>query len=72
MDEPLAFLDEARKGETLPYIERLRDELAIPLVYVSHSVTEVERLSRHIVRLDGGRVADRPQAALTIPGETAT
>ena len=56
MDEPLASLDEARKSETLPYIERLRDELAIPIVYVSHSLAEVERLTRHIVRLDGGRV----------------
>jgi molybdate transport system ATP-binding protein len=56
MDEPLASLDEARKSETLPYIERLRDELAIPIVYVSHSLAEVERLTRHVVRLDGGRV----------------
>jgi molybdate transport system ATP-binding protein len=55
MDEPLASLDEARKRETLPYIERLRDELAIPIVYVSHSAAEVERLTRDVVRLDGGR-----------------
>lgn len=60
MDEPLAALDDARKGETLPYIERLRDELAIPIVYVSHSLAEVERLTRHIVRLEGGRVAEPP------------
>jgi molybdate transport system ATP-binding protein len=57
MDEPLASLDEARKSETLPYIERLRDELSMPLVYVSHSLAEVERLSRHIVRLERGRIA---------------
>jgi molybdate transport system ATP-binding protein len=57
MDEPLASLDEARKRETLPYIERLRDELSIPIVYVSHSLAEVERLAGRIVRLDGGRVA---------------
>jgi molybdate transport system ATP-binding protein len=56
MDEPLASLDEERKRETLPYIERLRDELSIPIVYVSHSLMEVQRLTNHIVRLDAGRV----------------
>ena len=45
MDEPLASLDEARKAEILPYIERLRDETGIPIVYVSHSVAEVARLA---------------------------
>jgi molybdate transport system ATP-binding protein len=63
MDEPLASLDEARKAETLPYIERLRDELAIPIVYVSHALPEIERLTRHTVRLDGGRVAEPPVGA---------
>jgi molybdate transport system ATP-binding protein len=56
MDEPLASLDEARKRETLPYIERLRDQLSIPIVYVSHSLAEVQRLTTHIVRLDSGRM----------------
>jgi molybdate transport system ATP-binding protein len=56
MDEPLASLDAARRAETLPYIERLRDELRIPIVYVSHSLEEVERLAREIVRLDQGRI----------------
>jgi molybdate transport system ATP-binding protein len=55
MDEPLASLDEARKAETLPYLERLRDELNIPIVYVSHSAGEVERLSEVIIRLERGR-----------------
>jgi molybdate transport system ATP-binding protein len=54
MDEPLASLDAARKAETLPYIERLRDDLNIPIVYVSHSADEVERLASEVVRLDGG------------------
>lgn len=54
MDEPLASLDAARKAETLPYIERLRDELHVPIVYVSHSADEVERLASDVVRLDGG------------------
>lgn len=57
MDEPLASLDAARKAETLPYIERLRDELAIPIVYVSHSPDEVARLTTEVIRLDGGRRA---------------
>ena len=55
MDEPLASLDQARKNETLPYIERLRDELSIPIVYVSHSLPEIEHLTRHVVRIEGGR-----------------
>src|SRR5215467_4454571 len=49
MDEPLASLDEARKGEILPYIERLRDESRIPIVYVSHAIAEVTRLATTIV-----------------------
>ncbi len=56
MDEPLAALDEARKAEILPYIERLRDELAIPILYVSHSVGEVARIATTIVALSEGRV----------------
>ena len=57
MDEPLAALDAARKAEILPYIERLRDELQIPIVYVSHSVAEVTRLATDIVVMAEGRVA---------------
>ena len=60
MDEPLASLDEARKRETLPYLERLRDQLAIPIVYVSHSRPEVERLAGRIVEMEGGRVVREP------------
>jgi ABC-type molybdate transport system ATPase subunit len=57
MDEPLASLDEARKAEILPYIERLRDESKVPIVYVSHSVAEVARLASTIVLLSEGKVA---------------
>lgn len=57
MDEPLASLDEARKAEILPYIERLRDETRIPIVYVSHSVAEVARLASDVVVLAAGKVA---------------
>ena len=56
MDEPLAALDLKRKGEILPFLERLHDELAIPILYVSHSPEEVARLADHIVLLEGGRV----------------
>jgi molybdate transport system ATP-binding protein len=63
MDEPLASLDHARKQEILPYLERLRDELDIPLLYVSHAADEVARLAEHIVVLEGGRaVAQGPLA----------
>jgi molybdate transport system ATP-binding protein len=57
MDEPLASLDEARKAEILPYIERLRDQSRVPIVYVSHSVAEVARLASTVVLLSEGKVA---------------
>jgi molybdate transport system ATP-binding protein len=56
MDEPLAALDAQRKSEILPYLERLHDELEIPVIYVSHSQDEVARLADHLVLLDAGRV----------------
>ncbi len=56
MDEPLAALDEARKAEILPHIERLRDEVGIPIVYVSHALTEVARLATTVVVVEAGRV----------------
>ncbi|WP_296254885.1 MULTISPECIES: molybdenum ABC transporter ATP-binding protein [unclassified Pseudomonas] len=56
LDEPLAALDAHRKGEILPYLERLHDELDIPMLYVSHSQDEVARLADHLVLLSGGKV----------------
>jgi len=56
MDEPLAALDLKRKQEILPYLERLHDELDIPIIYVSHAPDEVARLADHIVAMDGGHV----------------
>ena len=56
MDEPLASLDRARRDEILPYIERLRDEARLPIVYVSHAVDEVARLADTIVMLADGKV----------------
>jgi len=57
LDEPLASLDAARKREILPYLERLRDEVGIPMVYVSHHAGELARIATSVVRLDAGRVA---------------
>ncbi len=56
MDEPLAALDEPRKQEILPYLERFRDVTRIPILYVSHSVAEVARLADDMVILEAGRV----------------
>ncbi len=58
MDEPLAALDDARRMEILSYIEKLRDVFAIPIVFVSHRLSEVERLASDIAVLDHGRVVE--------------
>jgi molybdate transport system ATP-binding protein len=57
MDEPLASLDAPRKAEILPFIERLRDELRIPIIYVSHAMDEIIRLADTLVLLADGKVA---------------
>jgi molybdate transport system ATP-binding protein len=56
LDEPLASLDTARKRDILPYLERLRDEARVPIIYVSHNAAEVKRIARHVVRIEDGRV----------------
>lgn len=56
MDEPLASLDHERKREILPYLEEVRDETGLPIVYVSHEVDEVARLADTLVLLSGGKV----------------
>ncbi|MEP6824504.1 MAG: molybdenum ABC transporter ATP-binding protein [Ramlibacter sp.] len=56
LDEPLASLDHARRQEILPWLERLRDELRIPMLYVTHAADEVARLADTLVVLDQGRV----------------
>ena len=55
LDEPLASLDIARREEVLPYFEALRDQLSIPMVFVSHQFEEVLRLATHVVLLDAGK-----------------
>jgi len=56
MDEPLAALDSQRKNEIVPYLQRLHDELDIPVLYVSHAQDEVARLADHLVLLSEGKV----------------
>lgn len=56
LDEPLAALDAPRKAEILSYLERLRDEMAVPMIYVSHDMGEVARLANTIVIMEAGRV----------------
>ena len=56
MDEPLSALDAARKGEILAFIEQVRDAFALPIVYVTHSLTETVRLADRLVVMEAGRV----------------
>jgi molybdate transport system ATP-binding protein len=56
MDEPLSALDLKRRDEFLPYLERLHEELEIPVLYVSHMPDEVARLADHLVLMDAGRI----------------
>jgi molybdate transport system ATP-binding protein len=65
MDEPLAALDLASKKDILPYLERLHDELSIPVIYVSHSPDEVARLADYMVLMERGKtVANGPLHAM--------
>jgi molybdate transport system ATP-binding protein len=56
LDEPLASLDHARRREILPWLERMRDELNLPVLYVTHAGDELVRLADHLVVLERGRV----------------
>jgi molybdate transport system ATP-binding protein len=56
MDEPLASLDNARKGEVLPFVARLPREFSIPILYVSHSLDEILNLADAVVLLESGKV----------------
>ncbi|MEJ5899252.1 molybdenum ABC transporter ATP-binding protein [Ochrobactrum teleogrylli] len=67
LDEPLSSLDHARRQEILPFIERLRDESRVPVVYVSHEIDEVARLADEIVLLSGGKVTASGEAAEIFP-----
>jgi molybdate transport system ATP-binding protein len=68
LDEPLASIDAARKREILPWLERLRDDLALPMIYVSHSIDEVARLADHVACIEGGRIVrSGPLADMIVP-----
>ncbi len=56
MDEPLSALDERRRNDVLPYLDRLHAESRLPIIYVSHNIGEICRLSDHLLILDNGRV----------------
>ena len=65
MDEPLAALDYRRKGEILPYIERLPGTFGLPMLYVSHAIDEVSRLAERLILMaDGAKTAVGPTAEL--------
>jgi molybdate transport system ATP-binding protein len=71
LDEPLAALDHARRQEILPWLQRMRDELRMPMLYVTHSADEVARLADHLVLVDAGRVrASGPVAQVLSDIET--
>jgi molybdate transport system ATP-binding protein len=59
MDEPLSALDRASKNDIIPYLERLYDEMGIPVIFISHDTDEVERLADHMIVLQKGRVLDQ-------------
>jgi len=56
MDEPLASLDQARRDEILPFLDRLHVDSQVPIIYVSHNIDEVCRLCDHLVVIESGRV----------------
>ncbi len=64
LDEPLASLDAARKRDILPYLERLRDEAHVPIIYVSHDASEVKRIASRVVWLSAGKVVKTGGPAL--------
>jgi molybdate transport system ATP-binding protein len=68
LDEPLAAVDVERRRRILPYLERVRDELMVPIIYVTHDPAEVRQLAEHVVILDEGRVVTTgsPEAAFAI------
>jgi molybdate transport system ATP-binding protein len=55
LDEPLAAVDVERRRRILPYLERVRDQLAVPIIYVTHDIAEVRLLADHVIVLDEGR-----------------
>ncbi|HEY2434094.1 MAG TPA: ATP-binding cassette domain-containing protein [Vicinamibacterales bacterium] len=58
LDEPLAAVDVALRRRILPYLRRVRDELKVPILYVSHDRQEVDELADRVVTIDNGRIVD--------------
>lgn len=56
LDEPLASVDLERRRRILPYVERVRDQLAVPIIYVTHDADEVRRFADAVIVLDAGKV----------------
>jgi molybdate transport system ATP-binding protein len=61
MDEPLASLDRVRRDEILPFLDRLHSQLAVPIIYVSHSIEEVTRLCDYLLVMESGRLVAEGQ-----------
>jgi molybdate transport system ATP-binding protein len=70
LDEPLAALDAARKADILPWLERMRDELHIPMLYVTHSADELARLADTVVVMEAGRAVSVGPVAQMLAGDT--
>ena len=60
LDEPLAAVDVERRRRILPYLERVRDQLAVPIIYVTHDREDVERIADKVIVLENGSVIGRP------------
>lgn len=58
MDEPLANLDQERKDDILPWLVRLKSDLATPVLYVTHAQAEADVLADRIVHIEGGRIKE--------------
>ena len=56
MDEPLSALDRLTKNEILPFLERLHERLSLPVIYISHDMSEIERLADHLILMQHGKV----------------
>ena len=68
LDEPLAAVDVERRRRILPYLERVRDELKVPIVYVTHDRAEAAQLADDVVILDQGRMVERESSVTDSSG----
>lgn len=68
LDEPFSSLDHALKQRILPHVLRIRDEVGIPILYVTHSAEEIMQLCDHLIVIDRGRIASQgPPSGLLLP-----